>query len=53
MKYFECTANGLVESNESSGQIVIASAPDDQERELIKRQFRLDDYDLGSTLDAD
>lgn len=53
MKYFECTANGLVESNESSGQIVIASAPDERARALIKEQFRLDDYDLGSTLDAD
>ena len=47
MKYFECTANGLVESNESSGQIVIASAPDEQERELNKKQIRHDDYHLG------
>ena len=53
MKYFEITGRRLVESQQGSGQILVAAAPDAGEREFIQEQFHLDDYDLASTLDAD
>jgi magnesium transporter len=53
MKHFDITTNGLAESTEGSGPVVVASAPDEQTRALLKEWFRLDDYDLGSMLDAD
>lgn len=53
MKHFEITATGLVESTDGSGPIAVASAPDDRARALLREGFRLDDYDLGSTLDPD
>ncbi len=51
LKYFEITGNRLVESSE--GRVLVVIAPDDRERSLVQEQFRLDDYDLTSTLDPD
>lgn len=53
MKRYDISDNGLVESSAGSAMIEVASAPDEQERAFIKESFRFDDYDLGSTLDAD
>ena len=53
MKFFEIAENRVVESGPGAGQIVLATAPDDHDRALLQEQFRLDDYDLASTLDAD
>ncbi len=53
MKHFEISGHRLVDSQQSPGQVIIAAAPDDVERAMIQEQFRLDDYDLASTLDAD
>ena len=53
MKFFEIAENRLVESSPSAGRIVLATPPHDHDRTLLQEQFRLDDYDLASTLDAD
>jgi magnesium transporter len=53
MKYFDITPNGLTESTECSGPIIVVSAPDDQARAFLKEEFHLDEYDLSSTLDSD
>lgn len=53
MKHFDITTNGLVESAHDSGQIAVASAPDEQAQARIKERFRLDDYDISSMLDPD
>ncbi len=53
MKSFRIVENRLVESVAGDGPILLATAPDDHDRALLQEQFRLDDYDLASTLDAD
>jgi magnesium transporter len=53
MTHYDITSDGLLESTEGLGPIVVASAPDEQARALLKEQYRLDEYDLGSTLDSD
>jgi len=53
MKQYGVAGNRLVESTQESENIVVAIAPDDRERKLLQEQFRLDDYDLASTLDVD
>lgn len=53
MKHFEITEHRLVESQEVSAQVIVVAAPDDADRAFVQEQFRLDDYDLASTLDAD
>ncbi|HSV55564.1 MAG TPA: magnesium transporter CorA family protein [Magnetospirillaceae bacterium] len=53
MRHFEITAAGLSESADGRGNIMIASAPDEQAQALLKEWFRLDDYDVGSMLDPD
>lgn len=53
MKFFKIIENRLLESDPASGQVVLAIAPDDNERANLKEEFRLDDYDMASTLDPD
>lgn len=53
MKHYDIINNELVVSTVGAGAIVVASAPDAEERRSIKETFQLDDYDLGSTLDPD
>ncbi|MCB0078169.1 MAG: magnesium transporter CorA family protein [Anaerolineales bacterium] len=53
MKFFKIIENRLLESDPASGQVVLAVAPDDNERANIKEEFRLDDYDMASTHDPD
>lgn len=53
MKHFEITGHRLVESQQVSGQVIVAAAPDGADRAFVQEQFHLDDYDLASTLDAD
>jgi magnesium transporter len=53
LRHFEIAGNRIAESNEGHGQLLVASAPDERERFLIQEQFRLDEYDLTSTLDPD
>lgn len=53
MKHYDIINNELVVSPVGAGAIVVASAPDAEERRSIKETFQLDDYDLGSTLDPD
>lgn len=53
LKYYDVVGNRLVESSQAPGQIMVVVAPDDRERSLVQQQFRLDDYNLTSTLDPD
>lgn len=53
IKYFEFVEQGIVESSSAAGPVTVAIAPDDAEKELIQKQFHLDDFDLASTLDPD
>lgn len=53
MKFFKIIENRLLESDPASGQVVLAIAPDDNERAYLKEEFHLDDYDMASTHDAD
>jgi magnesium transporter len=43
----------VAETTNAPGQIVLATGPDDQDRTVLQEQFRLDDFDLASTADAD
>lgn len=47
MKHYDIINNELVVSTVGAGAIVVASAPDAEERRSIKETFQLDDYDLG------
>jgi magnesium transporter len=53
MKFFDIVDGRLVESGTRAGQIVLAPAPDGDDLAALQEQFRLDEYDLASTLDAD
>jgi magnesium transporter len=53
MKFFKITENRLRESDPAIGQVVLAIAPDEIERANLREAFRLDDYDMSSTLDPD
>jgi magnesium transporter len=46
--------NGSVqESTDPSAAIMVFIAPEDAEKNMLKEQFALDDYDIASALDAD
>jgi magnesium transporter len=53
IRRLEIVENRVVESTQGLGQVLVAIAPDSGERGLVQEQFRLDDYDLASTLDPD
>jgi magnesium transporter len=53
MKHYEIASNELVGAPGPHGVVIVASAPDEGERTSIRESFRLDGYDLGSTLDPD
>lgn len=53
MKYYDIINNELVVSPAGAGAMLVASAPDDEERRSIKETFQLDDFDLGSTMAPD
>lgn len=53
MKFLKIVENRLLESDSASGQVILAINPDDNERAYLKEAFRLDDYNLASTLDPD
>jgi magnesium transporter len=53
MMEYDIAGTRLVESPKRSGQVLVVTAPDDRERALLQKQFRLDDYDVASTLDPD
>ena len=53
LKLFAFDAGHLVEAPGGAGQVLVVAAPDEHERGLLQAEFRLDDYDLASTLDAD
>ena len=44
---------GIVPCTEGSGQFLVFVAPDDRDRSILREEFRLDEYDLSSTLDPD
>jgi hypothetical protein len=53
IKFFKIVENRLLESDLTSGQVVLSIAPDDSEKAYLKEQFRLDDYNLAATHDLD
>lgn len=53
MKTFAIAEGRLVELADTSGDVVLATAPTDQERARLQQEFRIDDYDMASTLDPD
>jgi magnesium transporter len=53
LKHYEIVEKRFVESDRDSGQIVVVIGPSAAEQRLIQERFRLDDYDLASTLDPD
>ncbi|MBI5551484.1 MAG: magnesium transporter CorA family protein [Desulfobacterales bacterium] len=53
MRHYKIEEKRFVESDEGSGQVVVVIAPDVTEQGYAQQQFRLDDYDLASTLDPD
>lgn len=53
MKFFKIIENRLLESDPASGQVILAIAPDDNEKAYFKEEFRLDDYDMASMHDPD
>jgi magnesium transporter len=53
IKRFEIADNRVVECTEGPGRILVAIAPDNGERTAIGEEFRLDEYNLNSTLDPD
>ena len=53
IKQLEIENNRIVESTRGAGQIMVVSAPDDNERGVVREQCALDTYDMNSTLDPD
>ncbi len=53
LKHYEIVEKQFVESNLDLGRVVVAIGPDTPEQRFIQAQFRIDDYDLASTLDPD
>jgi len=53
LKQFTIEASGIKDSSDTRGDLLVFVAPDDRERELIGSQFKLDEYDVASTLDPD
>jgi len=53
MRYFAIDENRLVEAPPADAQVLVAAAPDEEERARLRDRFRLDEYDLASTLDSD
>jgi magnesium transporter len=53
IKYLSIEEAGIAETREETGRIVVSVAPDNGESVFIRDQFRLDEYDLSSTLDPD
>lgn len=53
MKHYEISNHRLIESRQTPGQVIVATAPDEAEKTFLQEWFRLDDYDLASTLDSD
>ena len=53
MNHYEIVDNRLIQSTQAAGHVLVAFAPNDNERTLLQEQFRLDDYDLSSILDPD
>lgn len=53
MKYFDIVENRLLEADHSAARVVLAAGHDEEDSAILREQFRLDDYDLASTQDAD
>ncbi len=53
MKYFKIGTIGPVEAADGAGTVLLSTSPDDHEKAFLQQAFRLDDYDIASTLDAD
>jgi magnesium transporter len=53
IKQYEIINNRVIASPEGQGQIMVALAPDEGERAILKEQFHIDEYDMASTLDID
>jgi len=53
IKQYEIINNRVIASPQGQGQILVALAPDEQERAVLREQFQIDEYDMASTLDVD
>ncbi len=53
ISYYEIKENRVLQSTEDSGTIMIVSEIKENEKELLKNKFYLDDYDMSSIFDPD
>ena len=53
IKHFDIQDNHLIEVTEAPGKVWVVTKPDEAEKEQLKTQYRLDDYNMNSMLDPD
>ena len=52
LRRFNIADKRIVEDSSDLGSLVVVIEPDDEERAFLQSEFQLDDFDLGSTMDA-
>ncbi len=53
IKSYDIQDNRLIEVTEAPGKVWVVTKPDEAEKEQLKTQYRLDDYNMNSMLDPD
>lgn len=53
LRRFNISDKRIVEASSDRGSLVVVIEPNDEERAFLQSEFQLDDFDLGSTMDAD